>query len=102
MKRILAVAAILLLSGCGGDHPVPEHGRVTDAKYTPMWTQIICTGKPIICYPIVHQEEWRLEITDLNNPEWVGTVAVQHDVYDRCNLQELWTECADENSGDTR
>ncbi|GAS94403.1 Gp62 [Mycolicibacterium canariasense] len=103
----LAIAIILTVAGCG-DHPVPEHGRVTDARYSPA-TVIVqpmtCVGQPPICTgPFITPvpEEWRLEITDLKNPEWVGTVEVSQDVYNRCNLQELWPECSREGSGDER
>lgn len=109
MKRlpIVAAAAVLLLTACG-DQPVPEHGRVTDAKFTPAWTQWVpgtCAGNPPICtagYPIFWPDEWRLEITDLKNKDWFGTVAVDRLGYERCNLQELWPECSRENYGDIR
>ncbi|MCV7255665.1 hypothetical protein H7J86_26220 [Mycobacterium hackensackense] len=103
----LVIVGVLALAGCG-DHPVPEHGIVTDAKYSPA-TVIVqpmtCVGQPPICTgPFITPvpEEWRLEITDLKNPDWVGTVEVSHGVYDRCNLRELWPECSKEGSGDER
>lgn len=114
MKRLAgAVAALAVgLSACGGDHPVPEHGLVTDADYTPAWMQWMpgstsCSGTPPVCisspgYPIFWPERWDLTITDLNNPDWVGTVEVHQDVYDRCNLRELWPECSREGVGDIR
>ncbi|AXN53325.1 hypothetical protein PBI_THONKO_53 [Mycobacterium phage Thonko] len=104
-----AAAAVSLLAACGGDQPVPERGTVTDARYTPAWMQWMpgttsCSGNPPSCistpgYPIFWPEEWRLEVTDLSNPEWVGTVEVDEDVYERCNLRELWPECSYEDSG---
>lgn len=116
MKRIaIAAGAALLLAGCG-DHPVPEHGTVTDAKFTPAWTQVIpgtppmCSGSgtSFTCTPgmpmqvIPWPDAWGLEITDLNNHDWKGTVEVSHDVYDRCNLGELWPDCSDPRTGDVR
>lgn len=112
MKAIAALAAaMLVLSGCS-DQPVPEHGLVTNAKFTPAWMQwmpgtTMCSGNPPRCtttpgYPIYWPDEWRLEITDLKNSEWVGTVEVDRAVYDRCNLRELWPECSHEGSGDVR
>ncbi|GAS98918.1 Gp85 [Mycolicibacterium canariasense] len=66
---------------------------------------MICSGNPPICTgPFITPvpEEWRLEITDLQDPDWVGTVAVDETVYDRCNLHELWPECSQGQSGDVR
>ncbi|URC18195.1 hypothetical protein SEA_ZENTENO07_94 [Mycobacterium phage Zenteno07] len=111
MKRaVLAIAAALLLAGCGGDQPVPERGLVTDADYSPEWMQLLpmtnCSGNPPICnttyVPIFHAEEWRLTITDLSNHDWTGTVEVDQRVYDQCNLRELWPECSQEGAGDMR
>lgn len=112
MKRFVIAAAALVLTACGGDQPVPPRGFVTDASFTPAWIQVIpgtsmCSGNPPSCFmtptQVIHwDDEWRLEITDEKNPEWTGTVEVSEDVYNRCNLRELWTICADEQTGDTR
>jgi hypothetical protein len=105
MKVTHSVAALLLVlaTACGGEHPVPAHGKVTDAKFTPAWVQVIpgttiCSGNPPSCIMSPTQiipwpDEWRLEITDLDDKAWVGTVEVQHDVYDRCPVNDLWPEC---------
>lgn len=111
---LLALAAALALAGCGGDHPVPEHGLVTDADFTPAGITFIpgmpgsCSGNPPVCSPgtppmfIPYPDEWRLTITDLDNPDWTGTVEVSEAVYNQCNLRELWPECSQEGSGDVR
>lgn len=40
-----------------------------------------------------YPEEWRVEVTDLKNGGWVGSVEVKQDVYDRCDIGKLWPEC---------
>lgn len=119
MKRYTIATAALILTACatpaygGAPHqPVSPDGRVTDAKYSPPWVQYMpgrtyCSGKPPSCYtvpgmPITHQEEWRLEITDINNHDWVGTVEVDQRVYQICNLDELWPKCSRGDAGDVR
>ncbi|OHU47290.1 hypothetical protein BKG82_26940 [Mycobacteroides chelonae] len=99
----LTVPLAVALVGCGGPHPVPEHGTVTDARYTAAWVQWMpgtttCSGQPPVCttsggYPIFWPEEWRLEITDMNNPDWVGTVEVDREVFDKCLLHAVWPQC---------
>lgn len=115
MKRLITLAAAgLALTACG-DQPVPPTGFVTDANYHAEWTQIhpqgpqTCSGtSPRICTPgrpmwiQQHPAEWRLEITSDTDKEWSGTVAVGEDVYNRCNLGERWTDCAQPSAGDTR
>ncbi|QHB37396.1 hypothetical protein I5G58_gp094 [Mycobacterium phage BirdsNest] len=118
MKRaLIAAAAALVLAGCGDDRrPVPEHGLVTDANFTPAGVTFIpgmpgsCSGAgtTMVCSPgtppmfIPYPDEWRLTITDLDNPDWVGSVEVSEQVYNQCNLRELWPECSREGAGDVR
>lgn len=99
----LAAAVSLSLVACG-DHPVPEHGHVTDRNFTPAWVQWMpgtttCSGNPPTCstmpgYPIFWPDSWRVEVTDLRNPDWSGTVEVSHEDYDKCQMQDLWPDCA--------
>lgn len=114
MKSLPLILAAAVVAVSCGDHPVPEHGRITGAHYTPAGVTVIpgtgpmCSGNPPICTPgmpmqiIPYPEEWHLEVTDLGNPKWVGTVEVSQAVYNRCNLNELWPECSQEGSGDAR
>lgn len=109
---IIALMAVMVLVSACGDRPVPEHGTVTDAKFTPAWMQWMpgvttCNGTPPMCttspgYPIFWPDKWRLTITDLKNSDWVGTVEVSPTVFDRCNLRELWPDCSETDSGDVR
>lgn len=101
----VGLALSCVLTACG-DHPVPEHGIITDAKFTPAWIQVIpgttiCSGNPPVCTTTPMQvipwpDEWRLEVTDLKNHDWTGTTAVSELTYERCNLGELWPECDSE------
>ncbi|OMC55429.1 hypothetical protein A5747_13655 [Mycobacterium sp. IS-836] len=104
-KALLSAALIAALSACG-DHPVPAHGHITDREFTPagmMWMPgtMTCSGNPPICtttpgYPIYWPDEWRVEVTDLKNGNWKGTVEVSQDDYDHCPMGALWPDCARE------
>lgn len=99
----LSALLAIFLAGCGGPHPVPEHGTVTDATHTAAWVQWMpgattCSGQPPVCttsagYPIFWPEEWRLEITDMDNPDWVGTVGVDREVFEICQIHAVWPQC---------
>ncbi|WP_201797524.1 hypothetical protein [Mycobacterium avium] len=58
-------------------------------------TTMGCSGNPPICTPITsyYPEEWRVEVTDLKNGGWKGTVSVEPDVFDLCKVGTLWPEC---------
>lgn len=99
MKAIAAAAVLMAALTACGDHPVPAHGHITDRTHSDeMWlttTNCYPSGQSTVCYPTTtyYPEEWRVEVTDLKNGGWVGSVEVKQDVYDRCDIGKLWPEC---------
>lgn len=109
MKRLIALAFILLVAaGCAEPNVLVE-GEVVDKSHTPQWdewipgwTQQVCSGVSPnqICVPIHHPGHWRHHPDDYDiwvegsHGERIKTE--KHDVtfgvYENCHIGDWWTK----------
>jgi hypothetical protein len=45
-------------------------------------------------YWVSEPQSWNLTILSLHNPDWKGTVGVDPDVYNRCQMGDVWPDCS--------
>lgn len=104
-KNVGLVVLAVILTACGGD-PM-THGTVTGGDYQPDMTipitNMVCTGSPSVCTPIVTMqfvpEHWLLNLDDGSRK---GSIEVSRDTYDRCLIGERYPLCGQPGEGDTR